>query len=270
MKIYIYYILYIIHYLCGYTQSYSYFSHSYLGNMTEEYLTKYETDILLKINKLTNNEKFSNMSIWADSIKRRKGYAWTKTLHYIDILQCKIDNNEIYNYCNNKCIVSGLLNFTNEIKYNMLNNNFYNKENMYEISELFKFILHFTQDFNQPLHLYGIYSGGNDFKIIRNKNGRNRTYNLHSFWDSELPEYFIKNYNFSFDRIIYRDINNMIDYKNFIEEILQKNLKIPCNSDIDFYQKYIIFEEYFKKEIFEELFNNYLYFIIHTLRFIFN
>jgi hypothetical protein len=118
-------------------------------------------------------------------------------LHFIDILECNKDkyNKEVIDkYCNNTCIDSALQDFTNSIKYNFKYG--YIKDDGVKLTnvELLKFLIHFIQDFSQPMHLLGYDRGGNSFKVNVFIDGKNRTSNLHFIWDSMLPEYFVNNY----------------------------------------------------------------------------
>lgn len=229
--------------------SYSYFTHYHLGGLLQDYLFKYETDIYEKYKHLD----FKHLSVWADSIKRKPEYSWTKPLHYIDILECNVKNAD--KYCKNNCITKAITNYTQALK-----------ENNFDETSL-KFLLHFAQDFSQPLHLYGFYRGGNNYRIILNKNNKNKTTNYHFLWDSNLPEYFVKNFEFEMKEIKSVNVskNNLPD---FINKILKDNLQIPCNEN--FFKKYVIFEEYFDEKIFIKLFENYLLLIVNIIKYINN
>lgn len=237
--------------------SFGYFTHEFLGELTKNYMSQHYPSQFFKIANLTNNASFSEMSIWADKVKRTKQWSWTRNLHYINILECNLNNDLstiIHKYCKNKCITDSLTNFTTHLKFQPF------------IIENFKFLLHFSQDFNQPLHLYGVYRGGNSFKVIRNKNGRNKTTNYHYLWDSEIPEYFIRNFNYTpFVNIV--EFNTIHDYTAYIYDILKINMKIPCQTN--FLTDYIIFEKYFNKNSIKLLFDNYISMIINTFLFLF-
>jgi hypothetical protein len=237
--------------------SFSYYTHGILGEMTKTYISEHYPQQFNKISNVTRNASFTEMSIWADKAKRTKEWSWTRKLHYIDILECNLENDIekiIDKYCENKCITNALTNFTNNLQTQPFT------------IENFKFLLHFTQDFNQPMHLYGVYRGGNSLKVIRNKKGRNKTTNYHFLWDSEIPEYYIKNYNYK-PSIQIVNFNSIDDYTKYIYSILKINMKMPCTNG--FLDEYIIFEKYFNEESMNILFNNYMSMIINTFLFLF-
>jgi hypothetical protein len=247
---------------------YSFKTHSYLGTTLENYLEKNNTEMFDNVKSILL-EPLGEASVWADRVKFQKEYAWTRQLHYIDILECNknIDQDIVDHYCGYKCIVSALQNFTTILKHQVKTSN-----NTIPAKELFKFVLHFLQDFNQPMHLMGFFRGGNSYKIIRNKNGRNRTMNLHSFWDSELPAYFIENYGpYLPDKINIEKINDSKEYKEMLIRILNKNMNIICskklNSDPNAIN-YIIFEDYFEANEFRLLFDNYMFLAVNTINYI--
>ena len=94
-------------------------THGYLGNSADIYLSKYEPILYNKISKVLNGQTINSVSSWADSVKRTKEYSWTRTLHYIDIMECrneKYDRTIIEHYCENSCIVSGLNSFVQELR----------------------------------------------------------------------------------------------------------------------------------------------------------
>ncbi len=228
---------------------YSFKTHRYLGDLTDKYLSKYEPETYDKIINILD-DNIQSVSTWADSIKRTQKYIWTKPLHYIDILECRKNYTKeiVDKYCENKCIYSMIENITNILKDK--------SENIYKLSkvELLKFLIHFIQDFNQPMHLLGYTRGGNDLKIIVNHHNRNKTTNLHYIWDSLVPEYYISNFNYNFDK--------KIKSKDILK-ILNENIKISCNNYPIL--NYIIFENYFNKNNVEILFENYMILIINTL-----
>lgn len=248
----------------SYINCYGYQLHGYLGNLTDNYLMINEPIIYNKISILLKNQSISSISSWADKIKRLPKYAWTSQLHYIDILECNTNYSMdiIDNYCKDNCIVSVIKDFTNALKYNQ---NYKYMKNNIEISnsELLKFLIHFIQDFNQPMHLLGFERGGNSYKIniYDSVTRKNITSNLHFIWDSLLPNYFIKHFNYTLPKILHYQ-------PNLIESILNENIKnVACKIYPD--SHYLILQNYFDKEYFTLLFNNYHYLIIQTLTDIF-
>lgn len=246
---------------------YGYKMHGHLGKLTDTYLIKYEPEIYNKINNLFDGQSIESISSWADKVKRQKQYAWTKDLHFIDILEChreRYNKDVIDKYCENHCIISALLDFTNSIKYNFNYDYVFNDGTKLTNTELLKFLIHFLQDFSQPMHLLGYDRGGNSFKVNILFDGKNRTSNLHFIWDSMLPEYFKDNYMYTSPSIRYDKPN---DYYKLLEDILNDNIQISCRIYPD--SHYIIFNDYFKEEHFVKLFDNYHKLVISTFKYIF-
>jgi hypothetical protein len=234
-------------------------THRHLGELTENAL---DSSILHKIKAIIGNESLHDVSIWADQVKYTKGYYWSKQLHYLDIQECplsKLTDAIVNKYCKNKCIFAALMNFTSILK-----NSNSDKTNL---PDAFKFLLHFMQDFNQPMHLLGYSHGGNGDTLIVSRNGRNRTINLHAFWDTYIPEYFIKNYEYKYNGKV-TEINDISEYKEFLMNILDMNQKIACKVYPN--NTHIIFEDYYKPEVLVMLFDNYLTLALSTFKYIFN
>ena len=246
---------------------YGYKMHEYLGKLTDNYLEKYEPDLYNKVVQLFDGQTISSVSSWADKIKRKPKYSWTKDLHFIDILEChkeKYDKTVIDKYCNNHCIISALQDFTNSIKYNFEHGYILGDGTKLSNTELLKFLIYFIQDVSQPMHLLGYDRGGNSFKVNVYIDGRNRTSNLHFIWDSMLPEYFVDNYIYT---IVLQRYIKPDNYYNLLEDTLNDNIHISCRIYPD--SPYIIFNDYFKEEYFVKLFDNYQKLVISTLKYIF-
>lgn len=244
-------------------KGYSYKSHSFLGYYLEDYLNKYHHKIYIKTKNLLYNESFSNISTWADRIKQNNNYKWSKPLHYIDI-DINFCNNSLFTnfeiYCDNNCIYTAILNMTNDLKYN----NNYNIDNY----EKFKFLIHFLQDLNQPMHLLGFFRGGNDYHLEIEKNGTIHKSNLHTLWDSIIPEFYLHNYDYIYLKLNnYQNIKSIFDYISLLKSTLLDNFNTICKIPIS---RYIVFEKYFNKTIIDSLFDNYMTISLHTLFYIFN
>jgi len=254
------------------TPSFSKITHSYLGNSSDVYLKEHEPEIYNKLSKVLNGQTISSVSSWADSIKRTKKYSWTRTLHYIDIIECKkgdYNKTEIEYYCENSCIVSALNSFVEELKSRSQSNmcsKTLGKETELSDEDLLKFIIHFMEDFVQPMHLLGYERGGNSLRLqVKMPAGNIRRTNLHQLWDSLVPEYYTKKFNPSFDF----NVDKPIDYSKFVEEQLSKNVHIACLIYPDDPNETIVFEEYFNKEYLDTLFKNYHELSVGTFKYIF-
>lgn len=234
--------------------SYSFKNHMYLGNLTEVYIQNKFPQLYSKIKMKVPNINFTNDSVWADKVKKTKDFRWSKTLHYMNIDSCN-NTGDIMDYCKSeRCVYTGIINSTNVLK--MIPNH----------ETHFKFLLHFTQDINQPLHILGIYRGGNGMKVIRNKRGFNKTTNIHSIWDGEIPDFFIKNY-YYYPNVTITDI---VNYPDFLQDTIYNNLDFACHSVYNFKGDYIVFEDYFNETVVRGLFDNYFHLVVNTLNFIYN
>ena len=80
-----------------------------------------------------------------------------------------------------------------------------------------------------------------------------------------LPEFFIKNYKYTFPNKTYEI---PLDYYTLLENILNDNIQISCRIYPE--SHYIIFDNYFNNEYFVKLFDNYQYTLMNTLKYIFN
>jgi hypothetical protein len=207
--------------------------HRFLGQTLEDHLYTNNIDLYDKIHSDLNGFPFSNVSVWADQVKRTKKYSWSRRLHYTDIDSCCISDD----YSCDNCIFSAI----NDIIEHKNTHNLTREENI-------KFLLHFLQDINQPLHSFGYKKGGNQYKIIRNKRHRNRTMNLHAFFDNELPLYYIKNYYYEYTGNHSYSLTNIVNF----------NLYLACNYIYNIKDHFIIFEEYFDHRIIKSLFDNYM------------
>jgi len=266
----IYFIILIIDNVYGY----GYKVHEYMGKIVDDYILINEEKLKKKI-----NINFEDVSSWADKIKRNKKYEWTKELHYIDIYECinkKYEEEIINKYCKDNCIIYSIKELTKLLKHSNKKNIFYKQENTdmyinnnnkFEIlnnEEKLKLLIHFIQDFSQPLHLLGYKRGGNDYKVKILYNGYNKTRNLHYIWDSLIPEYFINKTKYKGEKIYYY---NEKDYNKLVDNVFNKNINISCKIYPD--KDYLIFEEYYNEKYMEELFNNYMELIIKTLKYIY-
>jgi hypothetical protein len=253
------------------TPNFSKRTHSYLGNASDVYLKEHEPEIYNKISKVLNGQTISGVSSWADSIKRTKEYSWTKTLHYIDIMECRkgyYDKSVIEHYCENSCIVSALNSFVEELKSRQQKMclRTFGKETGLSDEDLLKFIIHFMEDFVEPMHLLGYERGGNSLRLqVKMPTGNIRKTNLHQLWDSLVPEYYTKKFNPQFEF----NVNKPTNYSTFIEEQLNKNIHIACLIYPNNPTETIVFEEYFNKEYLDTLFKSYHELSIGTFKYIF-
>lgn len=225
--------------------AFSYNMHRYLGDNLCKLLEK---DGNTGINN-TLQEPCSEASLWADKVKSEQKYKWTSKLHYINLYECnaKIDEDYIQKECKEeKCIVPAIIKS-------------FNKEYPLNKEENLKFLIHIAQDFFQPLHIHGAYGGGNGYMITRNKKGKNKTMNLHQFFDGELFEHFVKKENYK------PVINHCVNYDYNIKSVVYKRIKKSMDIACYFYTKlsgkrYIIFEDFYERDVIRQVLDDYFYF----------
>jgi hypothetical protein len=255
--------------LLQYVYCFGFKTHKYLGNYLDVYLNKSNPQLYYNILDTLQGHTIHDISIWADKMKKKKGYTWTKTLHYVDITDCNntITNKILDYYCQGKCIVSAITDFVDAFKNykSVINQGNLNK------NELLKFIIHFIQDFNQPMHLLGYDAGGNGFDVItKQHSGRNKSSNVHYLWDTLIPEFYIKHYNFTYTERskVIPEIKTQNELSKLLLQILNINLQIGCKV----YPKsnYIIFDEYFNHKDMQLLFNNYITMSIQIFAYLFD
>ncbi|MCJ1463914.1 hypothetical protein MMC07_002523 [Pseudocyphellaria aurata] len=153
-----------------------------LGHRTVAYVAEkhLNTDGAAFVNNLLDGEDTSDAALWPDEIRRTRGWTYTAAWHFIDAEDdpprtCKV----VYNRdCLPKtgCIVSAITNMTSRILDPDLDQNSH--------YEALKFLLHFLGDIHQPLHTEAENRGGNGIPVLFG----NRHTNLHSIWDTEIPE----------------------------------------------------------------------------------
>jgi S1/P1 Nuclease len=190
----------------------------------------------------------SDVSDWADKIKRNKEYSYTKEWHYIDILKCSgVTSNTITDACNDKCIYSA-------IKSLLKPDAIAPKE------DALKFLIHLAQDINQPMHTYGKDKGGNNFRIkLLKENSRNSSINVHQLWDTYVPEYYTNRYSFNIVNIR----RPTLDVTSFLKSVVMQNLKIGC--DVYPISDFVVLQDYFNRYTVETLFERYLLTITEIL-----
>ena len=227
-------------------ECYSRKTHNYLGNLSESSLQK---DVLSNLKEIVGSN-LGKASSWADTIKKNPKYKWAHSLHYIDMPCGNYTKPSIV--CNNSCIFTEILNITNSLKYNKRYNT---KKNTVEDT---KFLIHFLQDFNQPLHMLGKYRGGNNYNInlVLNNNKTIRT-NMHYLWDSYIPEYFVKNFKYNAPNIQIKVPNNILDFELYLRYTLLENLKLACKN-VKYNIHTIVFEDYFDENVVKLFFDSYI------------
>lgn len=232
--------------LVSLVSGYSYKIHRIMGDTLGNHLETNHPTIYNRVISDLNGVPISEGSVWADRVKRTKKYYWTKKLHYINIDSCSTTEEDIKEVCNDGCI------------YTFINDLVSRKYTDFTPEESIKFLLHSLQDISQPLHVYDRDRGGNSFKLIRNKNGRNKTMSLHSLWDNEIPSHYIEN--------SYIKENVIMTYNTTLVDAINFNLSLDCGYIYNIVDNFIVFEKYYNPLMVRALFDNYISLSITILK----
>lgn len=134
---------------------------------------------LSNILELTSNQTVVDVCIWADEVRGEQAYTWSGPLHYVNPKHSPQDNECSYDNrrdcVDDFCVVGAVFNYTTQLKEGKLSQKL--------LEEAFKFLVHFVADMHNPLHVCGIYLGGNDFDVKFDGSSSN----LHRVWDSNIP-----------------------------------------------------------------------------------
>ncbi|XMA16401.1 hypothetical protein WAI453_009192 [Rhynchosporium graminicola] len=133
----------------------------------------------------TSSDYLLHVATWADSYRYTVEGKFSSPFHYMDAIDsppssCSVD---LARDCGPQgCIVSALSNYTTRIQDETLS--------QAERAIAAKFIVHFTGDIHQPLHVENLEVGGNGISVLFD----NKTTNLHSAWDTAILEQLIGGY----------------------------------------------------------------------------
>lgn len=226
----------------------AYFSHTHrlLGSLGKQWLEQNDP-ILLKSLESYIGYDFEYASEWADKIKSQPKYFWTKSLHYVDLPTDKcgttLTHELLMEYCHPNCLYTALTNQSDQLSQ----------------AEYFKFLLHFIQDLHQPLHVLGIKRGGNDWPITFYFDRHNFVHtNMHTLWDSLLPEYYIK-HDFTKNKqvVLNTTLDTDTDITNYIIHKIQMVWSIACNVTLNIDDK-IYLDSYYNQNTMTLLFKSYM------------
>jgi hypothetical protein len=130
----------------------------------------------------------ANVATWADTYRSTAEGSFSAPLHYIDALDsppsaCNVDYDRD---CGEEgCVVSAIANYTARVTNTQLST--------VERQKALKWIIHFIGDIHQPLHDENFQVGGNSISVKFNA----KTTNLHSIWDTAMPEKLVGGYKLS-------------------------------------------------------------------------
>jgi hypothetical protein len=234
-------------------------THQYLGDTLYNNLPLKIVEHIMGETTLTN---FHQASTWADVVKHSREFSWSSELHYVDTLDCDYHNVNLY--CGERCILTGILNMTNAIRYNK------DYMTVKEHENTLKFLIHFLQDFFQPLHLLGEFRGGNNYHVILEKHQKNVSTNMHAVWDKYMPEEYIKEIDskqINDESNSGVEIKSIIEYQKYLVNTTKDYLALICSTNL--FMKNILFDKYYseKKYIIKTAFKTYARFAKNTFLF---
>lgn len=151
--------------------------HRTVAYLADLYLTPNATTLVAD---LLNHQDISEAALWADKIRYIPGFAYSRAWHYIDAQddpprQCGLN---FTRDClpETGCAVSALVNVTRQVNDMSLSHA--------DRGQALRWVLHLIGDIHQPLHTEMEDRGGNEISVLFN----NRHTNLHSVWDTLIPE----------------------------------------------------------------------------------
>ena len=124
-------------------------------------------------------------SSWPDHFDHTPAGKFSGLYHFIDAkdkppTSCNVNFNRDCKI--QGCVISAIANFTERVRDTKLDSE--------QIREALLYLIHFFGDVTQPLHNEDIKRGGNDIHVVFNR----KQTNLHSVWDSSVPEMMIGGY----------------------------------------------------------------------------
>jgi len=181
--------------------------------------------------KILNNDTESylaGVATWADSFKYTEEGSFSSSLHYIDA------EDDPPNTCNvqydrdckeDECVVGAIANYTQRIQDDSLDTE--------QTSQALMFLVHFIGDLHQPLHDEALEVGGNNINVTFD----GEESNLHSAWDTEIPEKLIGGYEIEFAKSWGNNLTHSIKngkYKGSAKKWLQNvDIKDAKGSSMD-------------------------------------
>ncbi|CAM1509800.1 Fc.00g001350.m01.CDS01 [Cosmosporella sp. VM-42] len=135
----------------------------------------------------TSSSYLANVASWADTYRTTSAGKWSAPLHFIDAednppAACNVDYDRDCGSAG--CVVSAIANYTQRVSDARLSEA--------HTAEALKFLVHFLGDITQPLHDEAYELGGNGITVTFDGYTKD---NLHSDWDTYMPEKLIGGHN---------------------------------------------------------------------------
>ncbi|KAF2666157.1 hypothetical protein BT63DRAFT_51125 [Microthyrium microscopicum] len=156
--------------------------HEAIGLIAQNYVTAATKTYMQGLLGSTSTTYLGDVAAWADTYRETTAGKFSAPYHFIDAedsppTACSVDFNRDCGSAG--CVVAAISNYTSRIKDTKLSAT--------ERTNAVKFIVHFVGDIHQPLHDEALDVGGNTIAVKFD----NKTTNLHSVWDTAIPEKII-------------------------------------------------------------------------------
>ncbi|PSN59812.1 hypothetical protein BS50DRAFT_219575 [Corynespora cassiicola Philippines] len=153
--------------------------HNTVAYIAQQFLHKSTAHFAQSLLNDTSSNYLANIATWADSFRSTPEGAFSSPLHYIDAFDsppesCNVDYER--DCPEEGCIISALANYTARVQQQNVG--------FVERQRALKWIVHFTGDVHQPLHVENLEVGGNLINVTFD----GVVANLHRIWDSNIPE----------------------------------------------------------------------------------
>lgn len=154
--------------------------HETIGYMAQNFVNNHTQAWAQSILNDTSASYLGKIATWADDYKYTSEGAFSSAFHYIDAednppTSCNVDFDRD---CGDEgCSVSAIANYTLRVQQS-------GNLSQQEVNYALRFLVHFIGDITQPLHDEAFEVGGNDVNVTFDGEDTN----LHSIWDTEMPE----------------------------------------------------------------------------------
>ncbi|KAH8809105.1 phospholipase C/P1 nuclease domain-containing protein [Xylogone sp. PMI_703] len=165
--------------------------HQTVAYIATNFVTESTKDVFQELLYNKSDSYLAGVATWADSYRYTKEGHFSAPFHFIDAedeppQSCSVKYSR--DCGKSGCVISAIQNYTRQI----LDTSLHKRER----SIASKFIIHFLGDIHQPLHAENLDIGGNGIKV----NFSGVSTNLHSVWDTAMPEKLVGGYSAHYAR----------------------------------------------------------------------
>jgi len=148
--------------------------HEVVASIAQDLLS---SDVASQVNNILNGDSLSDVANWADQVKGQKAYSWSAILHYVDTDDWACNYKKSRDCGDDNCVTGAIANYTDRLTDSSLPDK--------QITEALKFLVHFTGDIHQPLHVG--FKGDEGGNTIRGT-FEGSSDSLHYVWDTDMIE----------------------------------------------------------------------------------